>query len=76
MQLRRFAIARRFVPALHTWLTDPLWDQFAALLPERPMVDPTHPLGCHRRRISDRIIFEVAQVGVGSRGQRGHRSPK
>lgn len=27
-----------------------LWDQFAALLPERPAVDPTHPLGCHQPR--------------------------
>ena len=32
-----------------------LWDQFAALLPER--VD-SHPLGCHRRRIPDRIVFD------------------
>lgn len=40
------------------WLTEPLWDQFAALLPQRPQFDPTHPLGCHRRRISDRIVFD------------------
>jgi hypothetical protein len=33
-------------------------DQFAALLPDRPAYDPSHPLGCHRPRISDRIIFE------------------
>ncbi len=47
------------MPVLPSWLTDPLWGQFAALLPERPTVDPTHPLGCHRRRrISDRIIFD------------------
>jgi transposase len=46
------------VPVLPSWLTNPLWAQFAALLPERPMVDPTHPLGCHLRRISDRIIFD------------------
>lgn len=39
-------------------LTDPLWDQFSALLPERPTYDPGHPLGCHRPRISDRIIFD------------------
>ncbi|MFF3662884.1 IS5 family transposase [Streptomyces olivochromogenes] len=36
----------------------PLWDQFAALLPQRPVYDPAHPLGCHRPRISDRIIFD------------------
>jgi transposase len=35
----------------------PLWAQFAALLPTHPVVDPTHPLGCHRRRISDQVVF-------------------
>jgi transposase len=35
-----------------------LWDQFAALIPPRPVIDPTHPLGCHRRRIPDRIVFD------------------
>ena len=39
-------------------LLEPLWDQFAALLPERPEFAPTHPLGCHRRRIPDRVVFE------------------
>jgi len=37
---------------------EPLWDQFSALLPERPLVSPTHPLGCHRQRIPDRVVFE------------------
>jgi transposase len=37
---------------------EPLWDQFSALLPERPRVSPTHPLGCHRERIPDRVVFE------------------
>ena len=46
------------MPVLPSWLTDPLWGQFEALLPERPTVDPTHPLGCHRRRISDRLVFD------------------
>jgi transposase len=46
------------VPALPSWLTEPLWDQFAALLPPRPTYDPAHPLGCHRRRIADRIVFD------------------
>jgi len=36
----------------------PLWEQFAALLPMRPVVAPSHPLGCHRRRIPDRVVFE------------------
>jgi transposase len=46
------------VPAVPSWLLEPLWDQFSALLPERPAYDPSHPLGCHRRRVPDRIIFE------------------
>jgi len=37
---------------------EPLWAQFAALVPVHPDVDPTHPLGCHRRRIADRTVFE------------------
>ena len=41
-----------------SWLLEPLWNQFAALLPDRPRYDPAHPLGCHRPRIGDRIIFE------------------
>jgi transposase len=43
------------VPALPSWLIEPVWDQFTALLPER---HDTHPLGCHRPRIPDRIIFD------------------
>jgi transposase len=46
------------VPALPSWLTTPLFDQFAALIPSRPVVDAAHPLGTHRRRISDRIVFD------------------
>jgi transposase len=46
------------MPAIPSWLLEPLWDQFAALLPDRPVYDPAHPLGCHRPRIPDRIIFE------------------
>ncbi len=44
--------------ALPSWLADPLWDQFAALLPPREPFVPTHPWGCHRRRIPDRIVFD------------------
>ncbi len=46
------------MPALPSWLTGPLWDQFAALLPHQETYDPAHPLGCHRRRVSDRIVFD------------------
>ncbi len=43
------------MPALQRYITEPLWEQFFALLPER---DVDHPLGCHRRRIPDRVVFE------------------
>ena len=46
------------MPVLPASLFEPLWVQFAALLPERPRVAPTHPLGCHRERIADRLVFE------------------
>jgi transposase len=50
------------MPVLPSWITEPLWDQFVALLPEH--VD-THPLGCHRPRIPDRTIFDkLVQVLV------------
>ncbi len=46
------------MPVLPVCLLEPLWDQFSALLPARPLVSPTHPLGCHRPRIPDRVVFE------------------
>jgi transposase len=51
------------MPALPTYLIEPiLWEQFSALLPER---GTDHPLGCHRPRISDRVVFEkLVQVLV------------
>jgi hypothetical protein len=56
------------VPVMPSCLLDPLWDQFAPLLPFRPVVAPTHPLGCHRPRIPDRRVFEhvVAALVHGS----------
>ena len=46
------------MPVIPSWLLEPLWDQFTALLPERPVYHPAHPLGCHRRRIPDRVVFD------------------
>jgi len=46
------------VPVVPSWLLEPLWEQFSALLPARPVYHPAHPLGCHRPRISDRIVFD------------------
>lgn len=47
------------MPAVPSSLLEPVWVQFEALLPERPEFAPTHPLGCHRRRIPDRVVFEA-----------------
>jgi transposase len=56
------------VAALPSCILEPLWDQVAALLPHR---HDTHPLGCHRPRIPDRIIFDrliqVLVLGCGYR---------
>jgi transposase len=43
------------VPALPPYLLEPIWRQFETLLPEHRA---DHPLGCHRPRIPDRIVFE------------------
>jgi transposase len=43
--------------ALEPTVVDVIWQSFAAYLPERG--ETTHPLGCHRPRISDRDCFEA-----------------
>ena len=43
------------MPALQPYIIEPIWEQFSALLPERKT---DHPLGCHRPRIPDRVVFE------------------
>ena len=50
------------MPALPPYIFEPIWQQFSALLPEREV---DHPLGCHRPRIPDRVVFEkLVQVLV------------
>ena len=50
------------MPALPPYLIEPIWQQFCELLPERKV---DHPLGCHRPRIPDRVVFEkLVQVLV------------
>jgi transposase len=50
------------VPAIQPYIIEPIWQQFVALLPSR---QTNHPLGCHRRRIPDRVVFEkLVQVLV------------
>jgi transposase len=46
------------VPAIPSSLLEPVWVEFDALLPNRGEFHPDHPLGCHRRRIPDRVVFE------------------
>lgn len=43
------------MPAVPSCILDPLREEFLALLPERV---EHHPLGCHRPRIEDRIVFD------------------
>jgi transposase len=43
------------VPAISPYIIEPVWQQFRALLPER---ETNHPLGCHRPRIPEKVVFE------------------
>ncbi len=47
------------MPLLPASLTEPLWVQFSALFNEddHPEFAATHPRGCHRRRIPNRVVF-------------------
>src|SRR3954447_3030123 len=53
------------VPAVPSCILDPLREEFLALIPAR--VD-RHPLGCHRRRIDDRVVFDRLVAGLVSGG--------
>ena len=57
------------MPAVPSCLLEPIWVEFGALIgEERPPFSPAHPLGCHRRRVPDRLVFEhvVAALVHGS----------
>ena len=43
------------MPAVPSCILDPLREQFLALLPVRHVA---HPLGCHRPRIADAVVFD------------------
>jgi hypothetical protein len=43
------------VPAIQPYIIEPIFEQFYALLPDREV---DHPLGCHRPRIPDLVVFE------------------
>ena len=50
------------MPAIPSSIIEPVWDQVRALLPPHP---DDHPLGCHRPRIPDRVVFDkLVQVLV------------
>ena len=56
------------MPALPSSVLEPLWVQVAALLATRQV---RHPLGCHRPRIADRVVFDkLIQVLVFGCGYR------
>ncbi len=50
------------MPAIQPYIIEPIFQQFLALLPPK---STEHPLGCHRPRIPDRVVFEkLVQVLV------------
>lgn len=50
------------MPAIQACIIEPIWDQFTELLPAH---QDDHPLGCHRPRIPDRVVFDkLVQVLV------------
>src|SRR5215212_5513317 len=50
------------MPAIPSCIIEPIWQQFADLLPDRKA---DHPLGCHHPRIPDRVVFDkLVQVLV------------
>ncbi|MCX4965802.1 IS5 family transposase [Streptomyces sp. NBC_00654] len=52
------------MPAVPSCLLEPLWDQFASLLPVRNEYAESHPLGCHRRRVPDRTVFKYIVLAL------------
>ena len=50
------------MPAIQPYIIEPIFEQFCALLPDREV---DHPLGCHRPRIPDLVVFgKLVQVLV------------
>ena len=56
------------MPVIPVCLLEPIWQEFSSLLPHHPVIAASHPLGCHRHRIPDRVVFEhvVAALVHGS----------
>lgn len=50
------------MPAIPAYIIEPIWQQLSALLAR---TEADHPLGCHRPRIPDRVVFDkLVQVLV------------
>lgn len=43
------------MPAIPSLIIEPVWDHVSVLLPPHP---ETHPRGCHRTRIPDRVVVD------------------
>ena len=57
------------MPVVPSSLLEPAWVEFCVLIGgDRRDFDPGHPLGCHRRRVPGRVVFEhvVAALVHGS----------
>ena len=57
------------MPVVPSCLLEPAWVEFCALAGGEPLeFRPAHPLGCHRRRVPGRLVFEhvVAALVHGS----------
>jgi transposase len=54
------------VPVLPLSLIEPAWVEFSALLgtEQAPEFRPSHPWGCHRRRVPDRTVFELVLAAL------------
>lgn len=43
------------MPAVSPYIIEPIFEQFADLLPVR---EEAHPLGCHNPRIPEKVVFD------------------
>ena len=65
------------MPVLPLSLIEPAWVEFSHLLGvgDSPEFSPSHPWGCHRRRVSDRVVFELVLAARARLGLRTDRDP-
>jgi hypothetical protein len=69
------------VPAIPSWLLEPPWDQFAALLPGRPVYDPSHspaatsPVDRGKLGMKRSLMVEGKGIPLGRLLAQANRSP-